>query len=60
VKCGNREEARSECGEIAEAVAISQTKRIDGQTATSFLFATFSFEGKEKVGRSREHEFSDN
>ena len=52
-KAGYREEARSPQsfgdGEIAETVAIPQVERIDGQTATSFLFATFSFEEKEKV-----------
>jgi hypothetical protein len=35
--------------EITDVVAIPQTKRIDGQTATIFLFVTFSFGGKEKV-----------
>ena len=39
MECGNREEARR--GEITETVAIPQLKRIDGQTASSFLLLTF-------------------
>ncbi len=48
VESGHREEALTIESEITETVAFAQLKRITGQTASSFLLFTSSYNGNHR------------